>query len=606
MKLLIGWEGILSEEKHDFREGILKTFVNVGRMKKEDIDFEGNLNEIFKRVETGVYDALICNEKLENGRNMGQKGLVRCLEHVQQVVILMEPKKKGSLKLLNFCRDSYFNVLFTSDFTAGNVFKLLKEGRTKEEAYSYYGVEEPKKESASEEVAVWEEAIEVAAETKGKEHSRESYREKIEAINHDTADLLVPVVDTFDEKLPDAKDDAEYLRYLTSAEEECCMGMEIENEVDELDGYVDQLIHHFVQEDPTWISNIENGIAGKDEFSLILLREIDRFNLSVEEEAQIYDRFSRFMWGYDIIEPFIEDMTVSDIKITDTDKIIIKKEGKSHFSKRFFRSREHYNAFVNHVCNKNHIIINEKQADQTFFDKKTSEKAILRFVLSSEHINSSAMPSICIRKTLKVKYSILDLIDKGMMDAKTAAMLVDKVRQGYSFIFCGEMSSGKTSLLNTLFEFIPYNRSGLCIQENEELFADKHPNFIFQNIAHSSDGQVVFDLRYLSTFGLLMDISYFIVGELKGPEAKYFIDQVYANTTCWATVHCPSSVDALPRIVDLAKYEADYSEEALLKRLASQKLGVVFIDHFKVREISYVKGFDTASGEVIYDKHVIA
>ena len=98
-----------------------------------------------------------------------------------------------------------------------------------------------------------------------------------------------------------------------------------------------------------------------------------------------------------------------------------------------------------------------------------------------------------------------------------------------------------------------------------------------------------------------MDIDIFMIGEIKGAEAKQFIDAAYTNTVCWASLHCPSSRDALPRVADLAKLDSDYSEEALLERLAAGIDYVLFLEHFQMKEISRVKGFDREKKEVIYE-----
>ena len=58
------------------------------------------------------------------------------------------------------------------------------------------------------------------------------------------------------------------------------------------------------------------------------------------------------------------------------------------------------------------------------------------------------------------------------------------------------------------------------IQENEELFSNKHPDLMFQHVVTSRrQNEIQFDLKDLARNGLLTDLDYFIIGEIKGGEA---------------------------------------------------------------------------------------
>ena len=87
-------------------------------------------------------------------------------------------------------------------------------------------------------------------------------------------------------------------------------------------------------------------------------------------------------------------------------------------------------------------------------------------------------------------------------------------------ITSGKGGAGKTILINTLLDLIPYNNSGLVIQENEELFSNKHPDLMFQHVVTSRrQNEIQFDLKDLARNGLLTDLDYFVIGEIKGGEA---------------------------------------------------------------------------------------
>ena len=124
-------------------------------------------------------------------------------------------------------------------------------------------------------------------------------------------------------------------------------------------------------------------------------------------------------------------------------------------------------------------------------------------------------PYLHIRKIPKTKYTIENLIEYNMMDTKTAAYLLDKVKDASGILFTGKGASGKTTLMNTLLEEISYNNSCLVIQENEELFTTSHPDMMFQHVVTARHkGEQEYDLKDLARNGLLTDLDYFIIGEI--------------------------------------------------------------------------------------------
>jgi pilus assembly protein CpaF len=187
-----------------------------------------------------------------------------------------------------------------------------------------------------------------------------------------------------------------------------------------------------------------------------------------------------------------------------------------------------------------------------------------------------------------------------MMTMNTAAYILDKVRKGASIIFTGTMASGKTTAMNTFIDFVRHDKRGLVIQENDELFSNSHPLFMFQTIRASVDGTETYDLRYLATFGLLMDLDYFIVGETKGREAEQFVEAVYTNTICWESIHAVSARDALQRHAALATSDK-FSYKEQLRKLAQGIDLVVYLDHFVIEQITEIKGWDDANETVIYE-----
>ena len=265
-----------------------------------------------------------------------------------------------------------------------------------------------------------------------------------------------------------------------------------------------------------------------------------------------------------------------------------------------FKNNDEVNRFVENVAVKNKVSLSDLNAVQNFVDKETNEKFILRINISTPFINSTDNYYMHIRKIAKKKKNLEELIQDGMMDEDIANYLKEKARNSSGILFTGKGASGKTTLMNALLEWIPEDNSGLVIQENEELFSDEHPDMMFQHVVEPrGESRIQYSLKDLARNGLLIDLDYFVIGEIKGEEALYFLNAAYTGHRCWASVHGISSTEAMNKLADYAKYASDYSRADLLKMFKSLKV-VVYLEGYRVQEISEIEAYDEKTQELIY------
>lgn len=376
----------------------------------------------------------------------------------------------------------------------------------------------------------------------------------------------------------------------------------VETEAEKLSRMVDELVDYFTTADPIKLNALERGKIRKEEF----MRDVNKY---IEEKIttdpvlhdKLVESFSSFVWKYDIIDELIDDDEISDIKIYDWDHIRVKRLGKRETSHVKFRSEKHLQKFVEHTAIKNKVSIADQNAAQNFVDKTSSDRAILRFDVSTGFINSNGKYLLSIRKILKNKYTREQLINFGMFTAEQADYLEKRVNEAGGILVSGKGGSGKTTLINYLLDRIDEKYSALVIQENEELFSN-HPDMAFQHtVMNRGEGKIEYNLKDLARNGLLMDIDYFIIGEIKGEEALYLLNATYTGAKSIATIHGSSSTEAMKKLVDYIKYNSDYSQEEALQMLVHLDT-LVFMENFKVAEVSEVVGFNEAKGEMEYKK----
>lgn len=433
-----------------------------------------------------------------------------------------------------------------------------------------------------------------------KKSSSEDENELLEEKVEDSLEIESEADDEEDYTNPDVVRRKEYERLFNQ-------GGEIEGLVEKKDTpkgineYTDDIIEYFTRIRSESLTQMERGIIQKE----IFIREVKDYikSLGIDKDMaeSVYKNFAQFLWSYDVLDELIDDPEIQDIKCISWDIVRDKRLGKRETQHVKFRSKEHFNRFVEHAAIKNKISISDQNALQNFVDKQSNPNAILRFNIQTKFVNSTEMPYMHIRKIPKTKYTLENLIDAGMASKETFDYLMDAAANRDGILFTGKGASGKTTLMNFLIDKIPHKYQGLVIQENEELFQD-HPDLMFQHtVMNRGEGKIQYDLKDLARNGLLVDLDYFIIGEIKGGEALYMLNAAYTGHRCWASVHGAQSTEAINKLVDYIKYASDYTREEAMQMLTHINT-VVFMKNFKVAEIAEVVGWDDAKKQLIYKK----
>jgi pilus assembly protein CpaF len=370
------------------------------------------------------------------------------------------------------------------------------------------------------------------------------------------------------------------------------------------DNLINMILDEFIVNRPNLINAVERGIKSKDELTreIFMFLKLQEVQLTDSEFNELFIRFETYVWGYGMLQELIDDPDISDIKTIDYNNIRIKVKGRRLKSNIGFQNRESLKKYINYIAIKNNSILSEINAIQKFTDKDSSKDFILRINISSEFINSSGLPCLVIRKIPKNKNSIKDLKKLDMFNDEIENYLEEAMNSGLSIFCTGKGASGKTTLMNALIDEIPHDKSCLVIQEAEELFTDKHPDIIFQKVKFAKgDGKIEYTLRDLSINGLLMDLDYFIIGEIKGAEAYDMANALYTGHSGIASVHGSSAEEAVNKIVHYMKYVSDMKKGELLEMLSNIDI-MIFMKDFKVMEITEVTGFNYNTQELEFNK----
>ena len=311
----------------------------------------------------------------------------------------------------------------------------------------------------------------------------------------------------------------------------------------------------------------------------------NNYYVSKAQVESIYEQFARFVWSYYIIDGLIADPDISDIRITDASHVYIKKRGVRSLSGVRFESADDYERFIERVALKNKVNMANNNAINIFTDKSQKDW-ILRFNLSTKFVLSAQAPMLHIRKHARKKKLFPRLVAEAMLSEELADTLRRKIEAGESFLVCGAGSAGKTTLMNAMLEIIPMSFSIFCVQESEELFSMQPREFCAYHIVENrGEGKLRYSLEDISRNGLLVDSDVYMIGEIKGGEAKDFLYAVHTGAICYASIHANSPRDAYFRLVELFMDDDNLLKDMCGNIERNKKMGI-YDGAYKVVELA--------------------
>lgn len=374
--------------------------------------------------------------------------------------------------------------------------------------------------------------------------------------------------------------------------------------------YLSALTKYFTGDEKNSLNQVYRGKLTREEF----LHRARQYLQSIiyQEEAYLADKimemFEINVWGYGKIQPLLDAMDISDIKIfrDGAGGIRITENGVRKTSDITFDSYEEYLAFYQMIATKNSAGTSLAQSSISFVDTKSSDLFRLRITMTLGYITDSEKPIVTIRKFPKFKRSPDEMVKSGFLTQEQYDYLAEEIRNGESLNICGRGGTYKSTLVNTLLEEVPEQDAIEIIQENQELFVLKHPECINLHIVNNTgDGKISYSLETEAKMGLLQDIDTFVIGEVKGEEAMDLISCNYTGTRTINTVHCYSAEAFADRMVILAmKGAPNLKREDLLRMMVNMGI-IVFIEKEngvrRVKDIAKIRGYDEKAVKLILE-----
>ncbi|MCP1308386.1 CpaF family protein [Paenibacillus tyrfis] len=359
---------------------------------------------------------------------------------------------------------------------------------------------------------------------------------------------------------------------------------------------VKQLIKQRVQD------SLDYGNALSDEQLMEQIEQIvfaysrESFLTAGQKQTLVQEVFHSFR-GLDVLQPLVDDRTITEIMINSHDQIFVEKDGHVLETDIRFESREKLEDTIQAIVGRVNRIVNESTP---IVDARLADGSRVNVVLPPIALKG---PAMTIRKFPENPMTLDDLIARQALSREAAEQLIRFVKAKYNLFIGGGTGSGKTTFLNALGQYIPPDERVITIEDSAELQICGVPNLVSLETRNANtEGKGGITIRDLIRSSLRMRPNRIIVGEVRGAEA---LDMLAALNTghegSLSTGHANSVQDMLSRLETMVLSGASLPVEVVRKQIASALDVMIHLTRLRdrsrrVTEITEVIGFD--EGEV--------
>ncbi len=315
------------------------------------------------------------------------------------------------------------------------------------------------------------------------------------------------------------------------------------------------------------------------------------------ERASIYEQLVADILGFGPLQPLLDDETVTEILVNGPNSVYVERGGLLEKTKVRFDDQDELMRIIERI-----VAPLGRRVDESspMVDARLPDGSRVNVIIPPL---SLVGPAISIRKFIHAIHSADDLIRLNTLTQPMADFLRACVLARLNIVVSGGTSTGKTTFLNILSNFIPERERIVTIEDAAELQLDQDHLVRLESRPPNVEGKGAVPIRQLVINALRMRPDRIIVGEVRGGEA---LDMLQAMNTghdgSLTTAHSNSPRDTLHRIETMTLMAGmELPLRAVREQISSAFDLVVHLARLsdgtrKVTQISEVQGLE---GDVI-------
>ncbi|MDH2410348.1 CpaF family protein [Streptomyces chitinivorans] len=291
--------------------------------------------------------------------------------------------------------------------------------------------------------------------------------------------------------------------------------------------------------------------------------------LSTVERAQLIRRVVDEALGLGILEPLLEDASVSEIMVNGPDQVFVERGGRLELLPMRFTSNEQLMQTIERIVSTVNRRVDEANP---MVDARLPSGERVNVIIPPLSLTG---PILTIRRFPRA-FTLHEMIGLGSLDEQMVLLLSGLVRAKFNIIVSGATGTGKTTLLNALSGLIPDGERIITIEDSAELQLQQSHVITLESRPANVEGKGQVSIRDLVRNSLRMRPDRIVVGEVRGGET---LDMLQAMSTghdgSLATVHANSAEDALMRLQTLASMSEVEIPFAAIKDQINSALDVI-------------------------------
>ena len=303
----------------------------------------------------------------------------------------------------------------------------------------------------------------------------------------------------------------------------------------------------------------------------------DNEYISITEKKNLCIEIFNSVRRLGILQQLIDDESISEIMVNGPDNIFIERDGKIGKFEGKIASEEELEDIIQQIVAKVNRTVNEAEP---IVDARLSDGSRVNVVLPPIAINGAV---VTIRKFPKIPMTMDRLLEFGTLTTEAAGFIKILMETGCNIIVSGGTSSGKTSFLNALADYIPKKERVIIIEDSAELQLSGIPNLVQMETRNANvEGKGEIGIGDLIKSSLRMRPDRILVGEVRDGKAAIMLLNAF-NTGHYgeSTIHANSASDTISRLETLVLTGSNIHLDAAKRQIVSAIDYIIYLGRLK-------------------------